>query len=705
MLKVRKYHIFLFLALFLCSIAYNAEGKTSHKISVFGSSVASGSVAQDNHGYWYMLKDCLANRHWQVSSCSRGGDNTIRILERFDDLISQKPDYVFIGLSLANEGIRNQGTEAKEKVYNQYISGMKSLITMMRNKNMIPVVGLCYPHGDYTPQEYDYVKRMNLLFNTWDVPSANFLGAIEDGHGRWVDGFDNDPGHPNTAGHREMFYAIVPTLFDALEAGKTIPQKAQGSAFLTLGESNQSVVTYKPQDTIHSWATAFSFRCKQDGALAYIGGDKSNIDIIVKDGKIACLLPHQQEISTDIKVNDDKWHSLAVSHLYAQRQIQLFLDGQFVGMATDQLEPKVFTLGGGRLPLPQADFKDWYVYRAALNDLEAKALAAGQLLQASLEVYAPLHDTEFTDCKPVENRAQSMSLAIFKSIAQDIADSIAEQAQKYILTPADSTVFPAAIYKAVGNITGQEGLLLDDGKAAVMRYNNDGEKPYIILDMGRASASGYPVFKIKSHSGVPVLRLAYSNHPAACGETGDFARGSCTYLGVDLPVLPANPGRYELYSIPRDGTFIAPLIQGQQRYVRMQLDTVNTELEIESFCIVNKDVHDLSPATGHFLCSNETINKIWYASAWTLQIASFPNHNAWTNINGWLIPRKLERANDVGLCKVGAEWIDYTFDFDFEIRTNPDHISHAGWAFRASDQGNCYVASIDLNSVFTLKKK
>lgn len=288
---------------------------------------------------------------------------------------------------------------------------------------------------------------------------------------------------------------------------------------------------------------------------------------------------------------------------------------------------------------------------------------------------------------------------------QESSESIAEQGQKYVLTPAKSTVYPTVVYRLFGDVEGEEELLQDDGKAAVLRYQSGGEKPYVILDMGRASASGYSVFRVKSHKGTPIVRLAYSTHPDACGEEGGFARGSCTYLGVDLPVLPGNPGRYELYSIPRDGVFIAPLIQGQERYVRLQLDSENTEVEIDSFCIVNKDVHDMSPTTGHFLCNDETINQIWYASAWTLQIASFPNHNAWTNLNGWLIPRKLEHANDVGLSKDGSDWKDYAFDFDFEIRANPDHLSHAGWAFRATDEDNCYVAAIDLNGQFSLLKR
>jgi len=411
MLKHRMYLLLTVFSLTLCGPAIAAQQE--RRISVYGSSVASGIAARDNHGYWYMLKDCLAQRGWVVSSCSRGGDRTNRILDRFEDLLSQEPGYVFIGLSLANEGIRNQGTEEKDKVFRQYAWGLKALIALVRDQNMTPVVGLCYPSGDYSAEEYQYVKRMNLLINSWDVPSANFLGAIEDGQGKWVDGFWQDAGHPNTAGHREMFYAIVPSLFDAMEAGKPIPQKAVGSGFLRLGKKHPGSIRFTAEDAIHSWATAFNVRCSQDGVLAVVEGSKHSVQVAIRDGQIVCQGPDQRQIASAVKVNDDKWHCVAVSHRYAQKQTLLFVDGQLAGTMAGQFEPATFTLSAGQLSPGQVDFKDWFVYRAALNDMEAKALADGQLLQASLEVYAPLQDGPLTDGQSAENRAQSMAQVIF----------------------------------------------------------------------------------------------------------------------------------------------------------------------------------------------------------------------------------------------------------------------------------------------------
>ena len=51
----------------------------------------------------------------------------------------------------------------------------------------------------------------------------------------------------------------------------------------------------------------------------------------------------------------------------------------------------------------QADYREWMVHRAGLNPDEVTTIHDGTLLQASLELYAPLSDDAFV------NRAQSLS--------------------------------------------------------------------------------------------------------------------------------------------------------------------------------------------------------------------------------------------------------------------------------------------------------
>ena len=64
---------------------------------------------------------------------------------------------------------------------------------------------------------------------------------------------------------------------------------------------------------------------------------------------------------------------------------------------------------GGPGPARRMDVKDALLYRSALNADEAAALAKGTLLQASLEIYAPLNDARLAKGSAVGNRAQSLS--------------------------------------------------------------------------------------------------------------------------------------------------------------------------------------------------------------------------------------------------------------------------------------------------------
>ena len=283
-----------------------------------------------------------------------------------------------------------------------------------------------------------------------------------------------------------------------------------------------------------------------------------------------------------------------------------------------------------------------------------------------------------------------------------------QQAKALVLTPTSDNAAPVAITRTEGSVTSADALLREDRKSSRLTFEKGGAKPVVVLDFGKQSVGGYAVFTVTAKTGQPVVRLAYANHPDGLSETGDFKReNSARYLGptLDLPVLPGNINRHETYTIPRTGRFIAPLIQGQSRYVRLQLDTPGTSVEIDSVEIVNSEVYDRSLHDGHFLCSDERLNRLWYISTWTLQIASFPNHNAWKTVDGWLLPRKLEQADDVGLSVAGAAWSDVSIDTTFELRSNPHHVSAAGVAFRAQDVKNAYLAEIALDGTFRLVRR
>jgi hypothetical protein len=105
------------------------------------------------------------------------------------------------------------------------------------------------------------------------------------------------------------------------------------------------------------------------------------------------------------------WHYVTLTHYVARGQTALYVDGELAGIVTERLQPELFILGGpgdagSGARAARADYKDWMIHRAGLNTDEVTALHNGELLQASLEVYAPLGGKHPSTA---ENRAQSLS--------------------------------------------------------------------------------------------------------------------------------------------------------------------------------------------------------------------------------------------------------------------------------------------------------
>jgi hypothetical protein len=110
---------------------------------------------------------------------------------------------------------------------------------------------------------------------------------------------------------------------------------------------------------------------------------------------------------------DTQWHNVVLSHFTARGETLLFVDGKPAGKVAERLEPNRFVVGGpgatGAAAPKQADYKDLFLYRAALNADEVDALHAGKMLKGSLEIYSPLTDTDFKPDSMIENRAQSLT--------------------------------------------------------------------------------------------------------------------------------------------------------------------------------------------------------------------------------------------------------------------------------------------------------
>ena len=382
----------------------------AHKISVFGSSVSNGQGATNNHGYAYMYDELLQTRvadglssdAFRISSVAINGNSTVNLLNRYDDLTRDFGKYVIFGLSLGNEGIH--GASNQDNIFAQFRDNMQTLIGKVRTDGKVPVVMNNYTRTDFTSDDYSYIKRMNLLIHEWDLPSVNMLGAIDDGTGKWATGYQN-PGdiyHPTTDGHREFYYAMVPSLFDALAAGKPLPVRDMTTS-LTL--KDKSVIEFEGEETIHPFALSIRVKGNQEGRIASFATTTGNAYINVgADGKVTYVSPTGSTIQSTQTIDNADWHHVTVSHYWAQQRTLLFVDGTLGGEISERLSPSHFTVGDDS-QATERQFSELFFWRSALNADEVQALTEGKMLKSSLDIYATLSDGETT----IANKAQSMN--------------------------------------------------------------------------------------------------------------------------------------------------------------------------------------------------------------------------------------------------------------------------------------------------------
>ncbi|WP_461789316.1 T9SS type A sorting domain-containing protein [Pedobacter sp.] len=381
------------------------------KIVYFGSSVPYGQGATNKKGYTSMYTDVLTNRtanggtQWQTANISVPGDNTVKVLNRYDsDLIPQKAKYVVFALALGNEGIHENGLSA----FNQFETNIKNLITKAREDGLIPVITNSYTRNDYNATDYDFVKKMNLLIHQWEIPSVNLLGAVDDLTGKWTDGYWDDTLHPNDAGHTELAYTMVPSLFDALDAQKPIPQKVIGSA-VTFVKTPQHIknISFAPEGGIHPFTVAFSFKANGTGTIAQLTDASNAIGTIsINNGVLNYNSAKGGNIIGNTNINDGQWYKVILTHYYAKGVTFLYCDSVAQGQLQEKLTTNNIKIGGADIP-SKVEYKNLLFYRSAMNEEEIKYIARDILLKSSLEIYAPLDGKNVSLADSLANLAQS----------------------------------------------------------------------------------------------------------------------------------------------------------------------------------------------------------------------------------------------------------------------------------------------------------
>jgi len=171
--------------------------------------------------------------------------------------------------------------------------------------------------------------------------------------------------------------------------------------------------------------------------------------------------------------------------------------------------------------------------------------------------------------------------------------------QYWPVKPGDYS-FPSAIAFASRNIQNPEAALQEDGRAAVLAPGSD-----LVVDFG-AELGGFFALKLKLNHSAQIT-LSYS-------EAKKFARAR-----PDLVVMASSSFRKLLsrtYKVEKSGWFQDQALMGGARYVRLRVKS--GEVELDAVRCQNTSLQCDPLNAGWFFSSDELLNKIWYASYYTV---------------------------------------------------------------------------------------
>jgi alpha-L-rhamnosidase len=187
--------------------------------------------------------------------------------------------------------------------------------------------------------------------------------------------------------------------------------------------------------------------------------------------------------------------------------------------------------------------------------------------------------------------------------------------ESYVEGPAQPFVTPVRVVTVSGDVWNPQALVSGNGTATLTRTQG-GPAPTVLLDYGR-DVGGVPHFESTAVSGKPTLHAAYSESLRWANESGDGAT-------VFPPNRALDPKRTDDYPVSAPGPIDDGLLQGGERYQLLTLTTPG-RITLRSTGI-RFTAYRATPQRyqGWFLSSDDTLNRIWYAGAYTAQLNMVP---------------------------------------------------------------------------------
>jgi alpha-L-rhamnosidase len=162
--------------------------------------------------------------------------------------------------------------------------------------------------------------------------------------------------------------------------------------------------------------------------------------------------------------------------------------------------------------------------------------------------------------------------------------------------------------------------ILSKGGGALTLTAKDGRGARVIVDMGQL-VSGYVELGVVKASGAPI-RVAYSEAREYLGKIGDASDDpeDFFYNGRTLGTDDDPDGRVDVFAPPPGtATLTSAGLRGSQRYIAISLDGPGS---VTLDFIRVRQTNFQGRYDGHFLSSDERLNRAWYGSAYSVDLST-----------------------------------------------------------------------------------
>ncbi len=164
--------------------------------------------------------------------------------------------------------------------------------------------------------------------------------------------------------------------------------------------------------------------------------------------------------------------------------------------------------------------------------------------------------------------------------------------------------------RSAGDVSDPQALASpSSGQTTTLTYTSSGSVPSLVLDYGK-DVAGIANFGVAATSGTRI-ETTYSETLRNLGEDG----------AASVALFDAgNPQRTDSFPVTHSGVVSASLIQGGERYERVTLTTPGS-VTLRTAGIRFTALRETPWAMpGRFLSSDDLLNRIWYAGAYTLNL-------------------------------------------------------------------------------------